>query len=313
MRFIIPFIVIAIGIFSLTWYLNYDYNLFEYRLVEAIATYIYNDYSNNNRNLVIDEKFIGPEITQLTCVSWESLEVLVNDTTKKLDSFESLTKIDESLMNCLKMDLYFVNTTISDFQTRVQQAADTMPVQLELVKSVFLTTHANLNKMNDELIGTSQTLLRIIDKEQISTTVKAISEIKKTIARLLSAIPNLEYMQLECSCSAAIRLNELSNEIKSTSSLCVFETEVVFRSTYNTTTTYLNEMLDEISDIVTMSREKPISFIDDLFYIPVQVCIIFFVVAHSMKFFLSNFQITIFFLFCLTVDKYKSIFRSFMS
>lgn len=305
MRFIISFIVIAVSVFSLTWYLNYDYNLFEYRLIEAIATYIYN-YSNQRISTV--ENVNQPEIELPKCASWESLEMLVNDTTKSLDHFMSTTvKSDESLVSCLKMDLYFVNMTINDFETRVRQAADSVPQYLDLIRTVFLSINSGLEKMNDEIIGTSQHLLRIIDREQLSSMQKCDKEMRKTIVRLMGAIPNLDNSQLMCSCDAAVRLQNDFNEIISSANSCVLKTEIEFRSTYNETTSYLNDMLNELSAIVTMSREKPISFIDNLFYIPIQVCI--WTLFNRNSLFCCIKRITFF----IAVDKLESLLRSIES
>lgn len=270
MRFIIAFVVIAAAVFSATWYLNYDYNLFEYRLIEAIATYIYNSYSS--RESVVEKTAIR-DTGQSKCRSWESLDELISDTSHSLDVFVATMGGEESFAHCLAMDLNHVNITISDFKARVEQLAEVMPLLMDLGKNIFRTTRTIVERMTREIIGTSTELIRIIDRERWLSIRKVVQLAKASIDRLAGAIPNLENAHLDCSCIAAARLHEISSEIVSAADLCTLNVEIAFRSSYNMTMSHLNGVLRHLSIIVANSREKPVSFIDNLFYIPIQVCI----------------------------------------
>lgn len=270
MRFVVAFVVIAAAVFSATWYLNYDYNLFEFRLIEAIATYISNLYSS--RESVV-EKAPVRDTGQSKCWSWESVEALVSDTSHNLDGFVSTIGGEKSFANCLAVDLHYVNMTIREFDARAEQLGEAMPLLMDLGKNIFRTTRSIVERMIGVIIGTSNRLIRLIDQERWRSIASVVRMARASIERLEGAIPNLENAHLDCSCIAAERLHEISSEIASAADLCTVDAESAFRSSYNMTMSHLNGVLRQMSAIVAESREKPVSFIDNLFYIPIKVCI----------------------------------------
>lgn len=271
MRFIATFIAIAIGAFALTWYLNYDYNLFEYQLLQSCVKFVYRYFTNEElESARKPPKIVDSDDVEL-CWSWDVMLVLLQQVHDNVETLSERVEEDAQFMDRLGNDIRMVDLLIDDFDHQIEKTTHALPKYLEPVNIVLQSMQHNIHETHRTVVNSTVSNFGLVESDQVLFKQKKLDLLRaavETADKLAEANTNTE---LTCMCRIVLELRELSEKMIEQTDACVVDVERGFRDVYNGTIYYMNSVMDETSTLIESSKTKPISTVDNLLHLPIFV------------------------------------------
>lgn len=272
MRFIFTFLVVAVAALALTWYIGYDYNMYEYRLIKSLIVKARDYFDKHDKHKVAEADAEPPENE---CHSWGTLNVLMDKLFKRI--FDTYRKVydhpSHKLSENLDEDVNDIAMVIENFHSRITMALHSLPEFLLPVHVIFKSMQTNMLDTKDKLVELSHDLQRKIDADYSESREVMVFQFAKFLQKLGYAIEKEQDAVLECVCTGCVQLDAISAAAMDNVNYCIDVAEDRFRSIYNSTKQGLNLNLEHTIRVLTDSYTSPMSMIDTFFHLPVHVSI----------------------------------------
>lgn len=272
MRFIFTFLVVAVAALALTWYVGYDYNMYEYRLIKSLIVKARDYFGKQDKHEVA---VAGADPHENECNSWGTLNDLMDKLFERI--FDTYRIVYEhpshKLSENLDDDVNDISMVVENFHSRITMAIHSLPEFLFPVHVIFKSMQANMLDTKDKLVKLSHDLQRKIDADYSESREVMIFQFAKFLQKLGHAIENEQDAVLGCICIGCVQLDAISAAAMENVNYCIDVAEERFRSIYNSTKQGLNLNLEHTVNVLTDSYTSPMSMIDTFFQLPVHVSI----------------------------------------
>lgn len=270
MRFIFTFLVVAVAALTLTWYIGYDYNMYEYRLIKSIVVKVHNYFKDTEAEHGNDD-----DSDATKCHSWYTLNILMEKLFKRtFDTYGAVYqhpshKLSENLTDDIKAITFIVD----NFHSRLEVAIHSLPEFLFPARAIFESMQANLIDTKDKLVNLSDELLGKIDADYSKSRRTLVHQFAKFLLKMGQIVEKEQDSTLECVCAASVQLDVISEAAMENVHYCIDDAEFRFRAIYNSTKHGLNLNLDHTIEVLTDSYDTPVSMFDNFFHLPIHVSI----------------------------------------
>lgn len=267
MRFILTFLVVAVASLTLTWYIGYDYNMYEYRLIKSIVVKVH-DY-------IAEDDHKTADVDDGECHSWSTLNTLMQKIFERVfDSFGTVYQnAGHKLSENLADDINDISWVVDNFENRLASAIHSLPEYMYPVREIFESMQTNLLDINGRMILLSNELLQKIDDDYSKSHETMIYQFVKFLQNMGHIIEAEDDAALECICTASIRLDAITAAAMENENYCIVDAEYHFRGIFNATKRGLNLNLESTIETLTESNTAPVSMFDNFFQLPLHVSI----------------------------------------
>lgn len=274
MRFIFTFLVVAVAAFTLTWYVGYDYNTFEYRLIKTIIVKVHHYFDENVSHTVDDDD--AEHSSTIECNSWSTLNVLVDKLYKRVFDAYTIMFMHPSpkLSENLNDDVKEISFVIDNFHGRITSAVSKLPNYLFPIRMIIGSMQRDLFELNGKFVKASSEMLEQIDVNFAENRETLFYRLAAFLRRMNHVVETEKDSALECICTASVQLDGISEIAVHTVNDCFDDVEYRVRDILNSTKIRLNANLDQTIALLEETHEKQISAVDNFFQLPVHVSIL---------------------------------------